>query len=597
MPEVYYSTCKVIFRIRVEDFKREAPRPAPPGTGDAEAFSGSNKLGVQDPTPSEVESANADIAFTVGKRLDYAVVPYSCRVTKNSYREADRCQLVIPFAKFPFDPRILRAAGVQVFGGSLRGDVFARQYPGVGSAPQLTVPDVNIEEGTSNEIFRGFCDDWELTLDDKEPQVRVSARDFTAQFLDEEIPPNQVVNIPPKLPIDQVIRLIINGSKGVPQPTDGKTKLPLIKGLPGVSGMGVVNEAVDDKGRPLRPLPGLGDFHAPSWFDSKRTAKKNRSGGAKSKINYWDFITDIVVAAGLTVYIRPGTVPVFLPGVGFAPPAAEIVITNPRTYYKDAGANVPAGVRPDFPEGIRRYVYGVNVQEITFRRNLGGKVTPTVEVRSFDTRARQSIVERFPPVSKTTKAQPSAAGDRETVRVVTINGLSGERGRKTARLYARNIYEQLGRDELQVTIMTTSQTAFPIRRERAARSGIYKSDIFQLSPGDPIEVVVNLQDSGASPVGQVSVANAFYSYGERQRADFLEKAGYNRQLASAIAASSVNPAVQKEFRTQEVDYNWDYSRGWDFRIQAINYLDVRNSIDTNNSPSQLIVDQDSINDR
>lgn len=537
----YYVNCKVLLRLRFEDFLDLPPVPSAPVGAGAEAFAFN---------PAEV----------------VPVIPYSCSVTLNSYREADTARIVIPFERMPIDPRILRAAGVQVFAGAVAPDTFADGYPISGSASLPIIPDS--EFGVSNEIFRGFADDWELTLDGDQPMIQMSCRDTTSIFIDAEVPPNLINKIPPTLPLDQVLRLIL---------------LDPDVGLPGARGMVVVNQSG------INPLPGLGEFHAPSWFDSKRTAKRGRAGGAKTKISYWDFITDVVTAAGLFCYVRPSrtpqdVLPIPLGGAfTFVPaPPAELVISQPRTYYRD---RVGLGDLPAPEEWV--LAYGLNVDNLTIKRNLTGYVTPTIEVRSFDTRTSTPIVARFPEAppktpKKNNQPRPSAVGDREEVKVITVNGLSGVKGRQIARAYARSIYEQLGRNEVELGVRTRHLTAKQRNLDAIARGDEPVADLFWLRPGDPVALVIRPIQSNAGDLelGTQNTA-AFIA-----NASVVEQEALFRALAFPPAATVKvlqsltfgQQKVQREFRCRTVVWNWDYNSGWDAEITAHNYLDVRNAV-------------------
>src|SRR5690606_19703224 len=197
---------------------------------------------------------------------------------------------------------------------------------------------------SSNELFRGFVDDWDLDIGESN-RISIKARDLTGELLDKEIPENALRDLPKTLPLDQVIQLLLTGD-GAPTP-----ELSRRFGVPGFRGILVINEASDPTPQGLAklrngeradqpgdrvPMPTLGQVRPPQWFDSKKTVKKGKKGQGKThKHSYWDAITDLCVSAGYIVYMRTPTNTITLPGGRVVLPATEIVISTPRTYYKD----------------------------------------------------------------------------------------------------------------------------------------------------------------------------------------------------------------------------------------------------------------------
>ena len=51
-----------------------------------------------------------------------------------------------------------------------------------------------------------------------------------------------------------------------------------------------------------------------------------------------------------------------------------------------------------------------------------------------------------------------------------------------------------------------------------------------------------------------------------------------RWLARKLANAASLEYIQREFRTNGVTMTWSTDRGWEFSVSAINYLDIRDSI-------------------
>ncbi len=150
MPAVFYPACKVRLQIRFEDFLPLPPLPAEPGVPGPQ---GGESFG-----PGLAEQI-AGLAAT-GAAFD--VNPYDCSVELNSYRKADTCRVTLPFKRVPFDPRIIRSATVQVFGGAFAPGEYADAMGPTGALGLQLGDHVGIdlkEAGKPTELFRGFVDD------------------------------------------------------------------------------------------------------------------------------------------------------------------------------------------------------------------------------------------------------------------------------------------------------------------------------------------------------------------------------------------------------------------------------------------------------
>lgn len=540
MPATFYPSCKVRIQVRFEDF---IPAPPVPSSGA--------------PSPAGAEAFGPGLPEQLGQfqSVGIDIVPYSASVELNSYRLADTAKVTFSLRALPFDPRIIRAATLQVFGGTFSPKEYAEamQRNEALLLPDA-VPEGRGEAGASNELFRGFVDDWEMTLDaEGQDTVSISARDTTGPLLDEEIP-EQFLQDLPDLPLDVLIQLLLTGD-GVPDPV-----LSRRYGLPGFRGIVVLNES----STPVLPL--LSQVRHPTYFDSKRTAKKGRRRPPANtqKQSYWDVITDLCVSAGLIVYIRPGTKPVILPGVGAVLPAAEIVISDPRTYYGDAA---PTGIDLSTQ---RLLAYGINVKSLRVRRKIGGVKVPAVEVRSFDPVTGTRLSSRYPPLirGKTNRARVGL-GDKEEVKVFLLDEISGPGALTQLEAAARSIYDQLGRGEMEVEVRTKHLAAL----EQYMDDGI-EADLFRLRPGDPVSIEIA---SALVDTGQVSAHTLFTSAGPDSRVASMIARGIPPAAATLAAAAMDNPFIQTTFRTQRIQWQWDNDAGWEATVEAINYLDVRDS--------------------
>lgn len=539
MPAHFFVACKARLQVRFENFDSLPPPPETPPFGEgAESFG----LG----TANQIGELQAST-------VSFDVVPYSCTVELNSYRTADTVRLTVPLKRLPFDPRIIRMATVQIFGGVFSPDEYAEAM-GLPDANGLLLPDEVPQgrkfAGRSSELFRGFVDEWEVELGGRN-ELRLTGRDLTGRILDQELPENALKDIPMTATLDQVIRLILTG--------DGAALLGAPSrrfGVPGFRGIAVVVET-------SKPIPTLQAIRPPQWYSSSKTVKKGRKNSSTQaqKMSYWDMITDLCVSAGLVCYMRPGQTLQAIEGVGFVLPATEIVISDPKTYYGDAGD----------PMDIRVFTYGHNVDSLVIKRKLGGIRTPSIEVRTQDSRTGKRISAKY-PTTKKLNLPTTGQGDAEEVKTFVLDEISGPNAMERLEQAARSIYEQLGRGEMEVHITTKHLSG-----QLSNLDEFEEADIFFLRPSDPI--VVDIAPSFVES-GQVEAFSLFTNAPQQEQVDAMTAMGIPVEVAMVAAVAMQNPFIQQEFRTQRVVASWDHGAGWSFEIDAINYLDVRDAVST-----------------
>lgn len=609
----YYPQLWVKMKIRVENFIRN--NPDDPIILDAGEASG------KDPTEK-------------GVALGYAIIPYTCSVSLRSYREGNEARLEIPSGRLPVDPRVLRQASIHIYAGGLDPVTFAESQEGIIRQASLALlPETDPITGKTNEIFRGFIDDWTVVHSEDENMIQITARDATGFFLDHEFPIEALNRVPKNLTLDLAIKLLIDGEPGALQPqadiredrqkradsraaskklhhqlsniaarlaraqaalaedptnaalidevnrliirqgdlqadlveaeaeasaTDALPILAARLGLPGARGTVVTNNTGG-------PLPTLADISGASWFDSLGQTKKGRGTGGKGKISYWDFITDLCVGAGYICYFRlpdPVLVPTAGGFVDITPPA-ELVIDEPRTYYKE-----------NTGQKLRRFIYGFNVDRLEVTRNYNGKNLPTsVVVSAIEDGSGRTVTGRFPPLvlnkTKRSSTAVTGTGDHdEAVRFVTNVRLPPYAAKQLLDRYAQSVYEQLSRGEMQIRIETDCLQGFL----STEFTDLGKMDMLQLRPADSIHV--ELAPESISDAQAVTQIGKYESLDPWARVDKLIAFGIPSNLATLLVHAEDNPLVQRVFRVQDVGINFDSETGFNFSIQAINYLDI-----------------------
>jgi hypothetical protein len=628
---VYHVGCKVRLKIRLD----QQLGITPPALSATTPDSGSESFGS-----GSIDDIIAQAAEFITVGQDFS--PESCTVEINNYRKADTAKLSFPLSRLPVDPRLIRAMSVQVFGGTFTPAEYAagvgpQGAPGVllPDSPSPLTGEPDSFGGYSNEVFRGFADKYTIKISG-DSTIEIECRDITGELLDAEIPPDAMADLPSFLRLDEVVQLLLTGdglanveqdkrlqaSLGGPSGrkrkrllADARASLSIaaeleaagdpeaaalariaaaaIKaeaqelkaaaaglpprsrrfGLPGFRGIKVVNEVRDPATGLIADLPTLDEIRPKAWVDSSGKARKGRKRGAggKQKISYWDFVADMVTSAGYIVFVRVPRA-TDTPGAPLAARlvAAQIVISNPRTYYREA---TDAGDTATPPSSVRSFVLGVNAETVELTRNLKGVGVPTIQVGGFDSTTGLRYVGVYPPLAKNNRPAPTGDGDRDEIKVFNLDQVTGGSPEEIVANLTRaaaGIYEQLGRGDFELTIGTKTLSARP---ENVARGTI--ADLFSLRPKDPIGLELPAQDPTTGVVSSgLILAEASVATRIRQ----ARHAGLDEGAARKIGFAAASQYIQREFRTSRITMIWSENSGWEMSVGAINYLDVRDSI-------------------
>lgn len=231
---VYYPQAAIVLRVTWEDF------------------------GTDDPVLQQTELFN--------------ILPKSVTVTINDYKEADKFEASIDYSAFPFDPRCMRAIGVQICMEDVK-----RLYDQANK-------NVTITPSPDNTVFTGFADSNRMTFDDSTRTVTIEGRDFTSLFTDQK----RIVPTPVPLSnkIDAVIQALIDEQ-------------------------GEATEQIVVENRTGSELPVLSAL-APDFnpFSGQKNMKKNQK--------YWDLMMNILGKVGLIGFIE----------------LDRFVITKPQNIYE-----------------------------------------------------------------------------------------------------------------------------------------------------------------------------------------------------------------------------------------------------------------------
>lgn len=542
----WHHSCHVRLGIRIEDF---LPRKTVAELPDAPGF----------------ETFADDAGF---RRIAHEFVPYSAHVSIENFRKASTAKVQASLHQAPFDPRVVRQIQIQIFGGVISDQEAARagELAAPGRASELMIaPDECPYTGNSYELFRGFLTSMRTVESEDEEYVEFTAADLTQIFTTAQTYEDPLRGIPKTARIDEVLRLLIYGD-GIPLKDASKRF-----GLPGARGTVIVNDTGAE-------LPRLMDIHPPAYFDSKGNARRSRSAGSSKKISFWDLMTDLCQSAGLWCYIRPGRKPLIASDGRSIIPGAELVISNPRTFFVADDAQTVADPR------LRRFVRGLNVDAIEQERHFSGEKLPAaIEVRSYDPTIRKTRFARYPKIDLVNRAGGSSKGDRGEVKVQPIAPLSGARVNDVLCQLAVGLYEEWARNEM--TVILRSETTMSALRTPPSMfpDGSFNNevaDMFWLRPGEPIVYETQQPDE---LTGETTTRTALATSSADSKAAALIARGYTAKLAADIAAAEASPFVQRFFRAMKIDWSWKYPQeqsedgNWSWTLHAATYMDTRNS--------------------
>lgn len=439
------------------------------------------------------------------------IIPASASLERNSVREADTLKLEIPYLDLPFDPRTIRSCAVEFYLGTV-------DQPTWGEAMRRGITPELPDEGPygSNLRFSGWVDDWGVGWEDQPAMVELSCRDNTSLFIDQPAPPQ--IKIDSKIAIDEAI-------------------VQYLASFPQFEGIGVEYRPFDEE------APALADI-------VQKQAMRNKGiGPGKEETSVWDFITDVVGMVGCIAYIEGTT----------------IIIQKPRTLYANGQSRDADPFQGRTSEGLemktRTFIYGRNLESFNVDCRFNALAPKNLEVRCYIPERKKTLVVRFPGV--TTKAMPGEKADKG----VTVWRVQGIRSKEALQVIAQSIYEDMGRQEIAVSMKTFNLASFG--------GGNLDPDVLWLQAGDPVEVLFSKGDQlevTQVPNTQAQLENALLS--ETATADYLDRLGYSPELARAYARAYADSGYQTVYRVKKMGIDWS-DEGVSIDIEAVNYVEVR----------------------
>lgn len=544
-------------------------------------------------------------------------IPVACSVDLPSFRQAGTFRMTLAYRDLPIDPRIVAAAGVEIYMGAVDPTNFATGMVRVeADGSRRSVLNTVTPAGQRREdllLLVGVVDEWNVSHNAGGSHVELSGRDLRGRLLDSKVDSRMFGKINLKQPIHMVVRDVLQNHPEFKNcnvdadPKDwGVTLESQIPGPADKDGLTRVRQKADGSGQ--RTTPQGGD-----------------------QMNFWDVVTKWCFLVG--------GIPYFV--------GDRIVIKHARSLYEqtaqdDDGTRRPGEVGPTLESGkfanelstpfadgkrrtlpdgrqigVRRIVFGRDVLEYTFNRKFTGVKVPTIKVVCLDTSSSKRGVGKLLTALSTDKlpgesqSQSSGQGSKrpgnkplghvvkkaanshtpsghptEEVLVIPVEGIKDQ-----ARLIqiAKSLYEEIGRGELGGSVTTKNLSSFgtdPNDPEAANRD----PDLVRLRPGDAVEIMVDLRSQSAGAPLTSSYTDSRRREFDEEVAEVASRLGGNeaaRVIARAIVAQSRGGILQLQtfFRVGTARFSWQ-SGGISISFDYQNYIEARNSTEVARQPGK-----------
>lgn len=543
--EGYYPSWRARFIVRLEDFGTPGT-PEPPariptlrkGTkdtgkpGDLKVVADEGRLVLIAPTANPVQMGGPQDQIVSSDGLTHVIdgiIPQSANFGMNGVRTADTLDLTMSFIDFPFDPRCLRSVAVKFFMGTVSasdaargaaGDIRDPQSSGV-VFPYGTLPDTWIDTRgrvRSNLRFEGFADTDKIEFDSASASVQMSCVDNTSLFLTQEHPSQLALS--PKQPID---RAMANYLASFPQ---------------------FVGMAVEYR-------PHVADDRKPTLASAlSKTAAQGGKGppqGAGQKVMVWDYLTDVVGSVGHILRVEGTTV----------------IIQRPRTLYGSGfrreddpftGRTIEGVGTQPLVLPVRMYGLGLNVNRLSIARNYEKGAPKNIEVRSYSTARKKTIIARFPEKGERVKdMKPGQTGTDVKLEVVRVQGIDDP---ATLKIVAQAHYERANRNEFEVQLETVNIGSFG--------GGNLDPDLLDIREGDAIriEILRSETDDITGRLQNLAIASA----------DELVGLGFRREFAEQYVRTREQIQLPTTFRVREARFEMQNSKAIRVSLTAVNYI-------------------------
>ena len=460
----------------------------------------------------------SDYGFEIKQPKEFNFEPVSANVEINSYSEADTFSVNARFEDIPFDPRLIRSMSITV-------SIFDQR-----KLPINPVRDKNII--IKQAMIIGFVDTHSIALDSSGRIVSFSGRDYTSIFIETKFDNADISD----------------------QESKKRRKISLNRPL---------TDILQDL---LKNVPGSGDIQIEDRTSGSVQNFNLAAGSSYSLVNgatsqqgnveyvrpnetYWDVITSLCEAAGVICYIE----------------LDRLVITNPRILFQKEGFTSKKTIP---------FIYGTNIENLEFHKNLGRRKRFNLILRSLNTRTSETTSVSIP--KDATQAWATQTNIEKAVQKVSSLDDRGNQITKPAPSFlfrftnrtkedlikiGEKIFEEFVRQQIEGKLTT--------REMRVTDSDGVEFDLTQLKTGIPVQVEIVQEDiqyiTRKSQDGS-DISNA-------KRLAYLIRRGYERRTAEALidAVSKTSGKLRPTFYLRTASFNMT-SSGFSLDIGFVNFV-------------------------
>lgn len=339
-------------------------------------------------------------------------------------------------------------------------------------------------------------------------------------------------------------RKYLGGPVNLELPIDEVVKALLVS-LDETTDIEVVNKASAN-------LPVLSKFYSDKDASSgKKNPKRDQS--------YWDLIQSIISQAGLIAYIE----------------LDKLVISTPRVLYGT--------------DKVKRFIYGKNVKNLSFKRKIGRRKNFNIIVRSMNLSTKEVIEAKIPaeatpewsaatniPNEEVKVPDSSASGKPEAAKELKAAPymafrITNVNSKDHLIEVGQNIYEELGRQQIEGDLSTADMVVPESRSDLTSGKETDKSefDILKIRNGTPVSIWLDAPD----------MQNVMQFASKEARETYLKARGINSKAARYLS-ENIGKA-DASFYTRAVKFSLDNTQGFQCEIEFINFIQVTNpNVDT-----------------
>lgn len=479
-----------------------------------------------------------------------SIVPKSASVEMSGYRTAGTFSVQVRWRELPIDPRMARAALVQVYQGTVNPDDFATGMIRLGADGERVAV---LRPTEDNLVMTGLVDGWKVTHDTTGSWVTFEGRDLRGLLLDSPVNPKVLNALKYDQPLDAVLKQLIETH---PLATAGYFKGPNI----------------DKREWPEEKIPSPYDNEIrPSRGASGKGGKVGSKSGTS---NYWDIITNLCFRVGAIPYMENQTLVV-------RPARSIFKRRNPShaswSPFRDRNG-VPAPRKDENGDDffVRRMVYGRNIEQLQLERKFTGVKVPVIECISTDHSGSERGIKKLLKVQIPSKAElaklaGSVSPDGQTAQTEVLKvPVPGVRSLARLKEIAIALYEEIGQGELGGSVKSKNLSSFLGAPKGSLGDGEWPvdadnadPDLLTMRPGDAVEIAVDIrQITSRSPLASELVDHHRRDFNEQVDAILVASrtngASIDINTARVLVASARSQIVDNlnTFRCRNITFNW-----------------------------------------